>query len=135
MNLAYTPEAETTAQGENLAVHAKHNSGMCLSRVLGDMTNCSVGHITVNVNPVICMKKTGKEIEEEFDTLVNPLGARRKITEVAWPATRVTRYAYNNKRRVYDSLVNHQGPKRRLFLSRDIRYCPGQCYNQSDRCR
>ena len=54
---------------KNLAVHAKLDSGMCLSRVLGDMTNCSIGSITVNVNPVICVKKTDKEIEEEFDGL------------------------------------------------------------------
>ena len=40
-----------------------------MSRVLGDMMNCSIGSITVNVNPVICVKKTDKEIEEEFDGL------------------------------------------------------------------
>ena len=54
---------------KNSAVHAKLDSGMCLSRVLGDMTNCSIGSITVNVNPVICVKKTDKEIEEELDGL------------------------------------------------------------------
>ena len=73
MNSSYTPEAETTAQRENLAVHTKRDSGMCLSKVLGDMTNCSIGHITVNVNPVICMKKTEKEIEEECDSLAKDM--------------------------------------------------------------
>ena len=72
MNSSYAPpthQAEASVQGENmpaetskkgLTVHARPE--MCLSRVLGDMTNCSIGHITVNVNPMICIKKTEKEI-------------------------------------------------------------------------
>jgi len=39
------------SQKKSLAVHAKLDGGMCLSRVFGDMTNCSIAHITVNVNP------------------------------------------------------------------------------------
>ena len=45
-NSLYTSPAETTAKKENevgvhsVAVHSQCDSGNCLSRVLGDMTNC-----------------------------------------------------------------------------------------------
>ena len=82
LNSSYTPpahQAQASVQGENipaveetrqksLTVHARPDYGM-LSKVLGDMTNCSIGHITVNVNPTIYIKKTEKEIEDEFDAL------------------------------------------------------------------
>ena len=76
-NSSYTPPAEMTARSENIAmqnvaVHAKRDSGMCLSRVLGDITNCSISHITVNVNPVICLK----DIEEEFDAITKDIQCR-----------------------------------------------------------
>ena len=36
------------------------------------MTNCSIGNITVNVNPVFCSKKGEKEIEE-FDAITKEM--------------------------------------------------------------
>ena len=78
-NSLYTSPAETTAKKEKkvavhyVAVHSQRDSGNCLSRVLGDMTNCSIGNITVNVNPVFCLKKSEKEIKEEFDAITKDM--------------------------------------------------------------
>ena len=70
INSSYAPPAETSSHNENnfavqnVAVHAKRDSGMYLSKVFSDMANCSIGRITVNG---FSLKKTEKEIEEEFD--------------------------------------------------------------------
>ena len=70
------PDAvETGPQKENLltSVHTntKVDGGTCLSRVLGDMSNCTIGNLTINVNPVINVQRAETQIEEEFDALVS----------------------------------------------------------------
>ena len=43
-------------------------------RLFGDLTNCSIGSITVNVNPVTNMKsKLEEEADKEFDELVKDM--------------------------------------------------------------
>ena len=69
MNSSYAPPAASPNENKNVAVHAKCESGMCLSRVLGDMTNCLIGNIT----GFFCVKKTEKEIEQEFNAVTRDL--------------------------------------------------------------
>ena len=43
-------------------------------RLFGDLTNCSIGSITINVNPVINMKsKLEEEADKDFDELVKDM--------------------------------------------------------------
>ena len=64
---------ETKPQKENAftCVQTKVDGGTCLSRVLGDMTNFTIGNLTINVNPVINVQKNGQKIDEEFDALLS----------------------------------------------------------------
>ena len=64
--------SDSEPQKENREV-AKPECSSNLSRVLGDMTNCTIQNLTINVNPSITIHKTAKEIEEEFDALVTKI--------------------------------------------------------------
>ena len=57
---------ETNSQKENSpsVIHTKPADGTCLSHVLGDMTNCTIGSLSINIKPVITMQKTETEIEQ-----------------------------------------------------------------------
>ena len=57
---------ETNSQKENspTVIHTKPADGTCLSHVLGDMTNCTIGSLSINIKPVITMQKTETEIEQ-----------------------------------------------------------------------
>ena len=61
-------------------VHVKENNGgklsvpsssssssRCVERIFGDLTNCTIGHITINLAPQFSTHST--KIEEEFDSL------------------------------------------------------------------
>ena len=38
-----------------------------ITSLIGDLTNCTIGQLTININPTITVQRT---IEEEFDELV-----------------------------------------------------------------
>ena len=38
-----------------------------IKSLFGDLTNCTIGKLTININPAITVQRT---IEEEFDELV-----------------------------------------------------------------
>jgi len=46
------------------------NPGSDLQRVFGDLTNCTIGKITININPAVTVQQTA---EEEFDEIVKSL--------------------------------------------------------------
>ena len=52
MNSSYATPASSPNENnfavQNVAVHAKREGGMCLSKVLGDVTNCSISNISVH---------------------------------------------------------------------------------------
>ena len=49
---------------------AAANPGGDLQRVFGDLTNCTIGKITININPAVTVQQTA---EEEFDEIVKSL--------------------------------------------------------------
>ena len=56
-----------------MAVHVKRDSGTCEVLFESARQYDSSSHITVNVNPVVCVKKTEKEIEEEFNAIAKDM--------------------------------------------------------------
>ena len=52
----------------NQVVANTSSSSDNIRRLFGDMTNCTIGNITVNVNPSIQIECN--KVEEEFDRLV-----------------------------------------------------------------
>ena len=57
-------EVITRASAAAAAAAAADNLG----RLFGDLTNCTIGDITVNVNPTITFESS--KVEQEFDELI-----------------------------------------------------------------
>ena len=54
---------------ENLSVLYNTSSTESLGRLFGDLTNCTIGSLTVNVRPIINVQSAEK-VDKEFDELV-----------------------------------------------------------------
>ena len=67
-NVSYSDSQKENVQ---VSMQSKPEAPTTLSRVLGDMTNCTIQNMTINVNPSITITRSAQEIEEEFDTLVS----------------------------------------------------------------
>ena len=64
-NAAFGEEERAEFQQENLQV-THHSGAENIARLFGDLTNCTIRNLTVNVNPTF----TGQQVEKEFDELV-----------------------------------------------------------------
>ena len=62
--MAKLPES----QKENALLQASNVSTS--PRMLGDITNCTIGNLTINMNPSITIHRSAQEIEAEFESLV-----------------------------------------------------------------
>ena len=63
--------AQNELHQQNVQVFTHTQSGGAtdnIGRLFGDLTNCTIGNITVNVNPTITFE--GSKLEKEFDELV-----------------------------------------------------------------
>ena len=57
----------------NLYASQKESTSNPCVRILGDITNCTIGNLPINMSPTITINKTAEEIEAKFDTLVSRL--------------------------------------------------------------
>ena len=55
-----------------LCLPGSSSGGRCVERIFGDLTNCTIGHITISVAPQF---STSTKIEEEFDSLAKLVNA------------------------------------------------------------
>ena len=59
--------AKENDRGKISVPNSASSSSRCVEQIFGDLTNCTIGHITINVAPQFSTHST--KIEEEFDSL------------------------------------------------------------------
>ena len=72
-NASYTGEQRADFGHDKVQV-THHGAADNVARLFGDFTNCTIGNITVNVNPTItAVISSTTEVENEFDELVKAI--------------------------------------------------------------
>ena len=75
-NATYTDLKDVESQKENMAVvslQAKTSASSVLFSVLGSLNNCTIGSLTVNMNPSVTVHSEAEDIQEELDAIVSKL--------------------------------------------------------------